>query len=111
MAVSELPASQTQSEPNPASETLLSFALAVAGQIEDRGLRAGLSAGLIADLDPELPKDVPLAECIAATCAAIESVARARLATRAAVVRSRKSLLTTRSLLSLLARGQARGTS
>src|SRR5689334_17910362 len=75
--------------PSPTSETMLSFALAVASQIEDRTLKEGLSAGLVSSIDPEPPATTAsVLEMVASTCAAIEAISRARLATRRALERS-----------------------
>ena len=90
--------------PEPASDTMLSFALAVASQIHDQTLKEQLSDGLVASLDPDAPpQDASLPQIVASICASIEAMTHARAATREALERSMTSVHATRTLLRSLA--------
>jgi hypothetical protein len=112
MPVSELPAYPTTNAPispsepdwpEPASETMLSFALAVASQIDDTNLKEGLSAGLASCGEIENSVGtISTFEMVAATRDAIENLRRSRTATKHSIEQSRRSLFATRMLLRAL---------
>jgi hypothetical protein len=95
--------SQCPDEEDHTSETMLSFALAVASQIEDQNLKVGLSAGLASSLDAEPTKDLSTSEVIAHACAELDELCHSRRATNEAIARSRTSLTATRMLLRSIA--------
>src|ERR1700730_2037947 len=94
-----------QAWPEPTSDTMLSFALAVANQIDDENLKEELSARVGSNAEMDSPVGtVSALEMVAATRDAIDDVRRSRVATKHAIEQSRKSLFATRMLLRALRR-------
>lgn len=92
-----------QAWPEPTSDTMLSFALAVASQIDDANLKEELSARVISNAEMDSPVATFSAlEMVAATRDAIDDVRRSRVATKHAIEHSRRSLFATRMLLRAL---------